>query len=485
MTEVYSKSSDFGNQLAEGQFHAEIEADPGITTTLLYVETVGDTVNVVFQSTISGSEQTALDAVVAAHTPDITNSIDTVPGYIELNSTLADAQAVRLNASDAAGGIDINAGTGGIAIDTTNGISLDGAAACNFTTTSGNLVLDATAGLVNIDGGSGINIGTQAEAQPINIGTAAAARTITIGNTTGATSVDVDTGTGGFIVDTASGGAISLDATGASCNFTLASTGAAQDLTIALTGSNDSSIILDSQGTGADSIRLNSAGGIDIDATSACTLDVGGYTLNSGTNAINIGTDAAAHTVTIGSLTTTSSTVIRSGTGGLVLGNDANSGEVHVANGSSAKTVYLGNSVSGSRLFTRWNSVKVGYQGAETGLSNGNATLTMSQLFTQILTMTPTTARTLTLPTAADAVSAISGVAVNDCIEFRIINLGTAANDPEITVAMGTGGTAVGRMETDVPVNNAGTYTNSGVGIYRMRFTNITVSSEAYTVYRV
>ncbi len=99
--------------------------------------------------------------------------------------------------------------------------------------------------------------------------------------------------------------------------------------------------------------------------------------------------------------------------------------------------------------------------------------------------MTPSTSRTITLPTAALAVAGISGVAVNDAFDFHVMNLGTAANDPTITIAMGTGGTAIGHMDVDPQVNNAETYLYSGTGILRLRFTNVTASSEAYTVYRI
>jgi hypothetical protein len=563
MTETYSKSVDFGGQLAAGQFHTEIEDEAGITTTLLRVDVNSDVVNVVFESTISAGEKTTLDTLVSNHTPNPTNSIISVPGNNEITSTLADAASIIINASNAAGGIDIDAGTGGIAIDTTNSISLDAAAASNFTTTSGNLTLDATVGLVNIDGGSGINIGTQAEAQPINIGTAAAARTITMGNQTGASQTDVRAGTGGFNLDVASGGGISLDSTGASSNWTLATTGDAQDLTIALTGSNNSSIIIDSQGTGSDSIRLNAAGGIDVDvsgsinitttSTSAdavrilantgaggldldlgtsgldldtngpinlatsegaggsITLDAatnnGGVTISSGSQGIainsgtgligighwsagnmDIGTSATARTITIGNTTGATSIVINSGTGGITIGNNSNGGEIQIGDVAQAKTLTIGNNTGATRLFTRWGTGGlVKSQPAATAYSDANQTATIGELQTGILTMTPTADRTVTLPTAANAVSGISGVEVGDCIDFHIINEDTSGNEHLVTVAAGTGGTVVGNPDVN-PRNNvnlADTYKCSGGSHWRLRFTNVTASSEAYTVYHI
>ncbi len=56
-----------------------------------------------------------------------------------------------------------------------------------------------------------------------------------------------------------------------------ATNGAGDDLTIQLTGANDSSIILDSAGTGTDAISLQaSAGGVDIDAPAAQDVNIAG-----------------------------------------------------------------------------------------------------------------------------------------------------------------------------------------------------------------
>lgn len=56
-----------------------------------------------------------------------------------------------------------------------------------------------------------------------------------------------------------------------------ATNGAADDLTISLTGATDSSIIIQSAGTGEDTIKLNAtAGGVDIDAVAAKDIDISG-----------------------------------------------------------------------------------------------------------------------------------------------------------------------------------------------------------------
>ena len=115
---------------------------------------------------------------------------------------------------------------------------------------------------------------------------------------------------------------------------------------------------------------------------------------------------------------------------------------------------------------------------------DGNKTLTIAQLLTGILEADPAADRTWTLPTAALAVAGVTGVAVGDCIDFSVINTGTAGADEIITVAIGSGGTLVG--SGTVPVATDTHDANSvGSGMFRIRFTNVTSSSEAYVCYRI
>ncbi|KKK85916.1 hypothetical protein LCGC14_2768470, partial [marine sediment metagenome] len=46
---------------------------------------------------------------------------------------------------------------------------------------------------------------------------------------------------------------------------------------------------------------------------------------------------------------------------------------------------------------------------------------------------------------------------------------------------MGTGGTLVGNGEINPKEHQTNTYKTSGSATFRMRFTNVTASSEAYT----
>lgn len=153
-------------------------------------------------------------------------------GGLTLTSGLATADAINITATDAAGGIDMDAGAAGFNIAAANGPinlisgtgainvgadaaahtvtvgSTTGAAATTIQTGTGALTLNS-GGLMDLDAVDAlsinsstgvINVGNDAVAQNINIGTGAAARTITVGNNTGATAVDLVAGSGNVAV---------------------------------------------------------------------------------------------------------------------------------------------------------------------------------------------------------------------------------------------------------------------------------------------
>ena len=87
-----------------------------------------------------------------------------------------------------------------------------------------------------------------------------------------------------------------------------------------------------------------------------------------------------------------------------------------------------------------------------------------------------------TLPTAALAVAGVVGAAVGDCIDFSVINTGTATADEIITITMPSNGTAVGYM--GVKCAGVAVGDSEGSGLFRLRFTAVT-GTETYTVYRI
>jgi hypothetical protein len=66
------------------------------------------------------------------------------------------ASAVRINASHADGGIDIDSGSKGVIVDTTGAISLDASTSSNFTSSAGNITIDGKTG-INLAANGGTN----------------------------------------------------------------------------------------------------------------------------------------------------------------------------------------------------------------------------------------------------------------------------------------------------------------------------------------
>lgn len=155
----------------------------------------------------------------------------------------------------------------------------------NTLTASGTFDVDAT-GALGLDsdaavtvGGAGVGITSDGGILSL---TGDGTADIDVSNT--GAGIDFDSAT--FSLDATAG--VSLDAADAS-NFTVATDAAGEDLTLSVTGATDSSVILDSSGTGADAIRLNaSAGSIDIDAATDATLNTtsGDITIGAGDDVI-------------------------------------------------------------------------------------------------------------------------------------------------------------------------------------------------------
>lgn len=115
---------------------------------------------------------------------------------------------------------------------------------------------------------------------------------------------------------------------------------------------------------------------------------------------------------------------------------------------------------------------------APVSLADSNATLTPAQLRSQVLTITPTVTRTLTLPAAADLVDVFGSV--GDTIDFYVVNLGADT----INAVIATPSTAL--VGSGI-VRDASTTTNSDSGSahFRIRISNVSTGTEAYTTIRL
>ena len=163
---------------------------------------------------------------------DIT--IDAAAGSVNIDGGEADGSAIKLHASAATGGgVDIDAGTGGVDILTTGAFSVDGAAASNISVVSAEADENLT----------------------ISVTGATASSLILSSAGTGTDAIDISATAGGLDVDAA--GAIAIDglthtvggagtttdvaatATGGDMTLTVASAGDAEDLMIKQTGNHE------------------------------------------------------------------------------------------------------------------------------------------------------------------------------------------------------------------------------------------------------
>lgn len=114
---------------------------------------------------------------------------------------------------------------------------------------------------------------------------------------------------------------------------------------------------------------------------------------------------------------------------------------------------------------------------ADVQTATSTATLTAAQTTGGILVGNPsTTAATYTLPTAAALDASVGNAKVGSTFDLTIINLGTSTG--LITVAVGTGITAVGNLVVAITGSAAGV---GGAGVFRFRKTG----TSAWSVYRV
>lgn len=409
------------------------------------------------------------------------NAVDSVyihsdDGGLTLTSGLATADAINITATNAGGGIDIDAGTAGINIAAANGpvslISGTGnvsvgadAAAHNVTVGSttgsstttlqsgtGGLALTSTAiadidavGILSLNSSGGvINLGNDVVSQDINIGTNGA-RTITIGNGTGATSVVIPCGTG----------ALNLGVNGTVHNTAIGSTTGSSQFTAQtgtgpLTLTAGGNLVTTCAGTttfdAVGAIEINSSGAaisigndavnqnITIAGAGVRTVAVGSESgasetdIKCGTGGCNVGTSANAHTTTVGSTNSTSATTIQSGSNALnVTGNGAvNVDAVGVLElNSSAAAIGLGNDAVAQ-------AINIGTGAAARPITIGNGTTTTAVLIN----------------------SGTGGVGIGTNAVAQTVTIGNTTGASMVDLRAGSGGVAV--HDTDLSFTTAG-----------------------------
>ena len=217
--------------------------------------------------------------------------------------------------------IDLNAGAGGVDIDSAGAVAID---------TSSTFDVNATGALSLNSSGGAINLGDDAVTGAINIGSGASARTITVGNDAStkvdinATEIDLDAGTGGIDLFSEATGDVAIRLV-SSAGGILAKIGQESRLRFCSqaetafyqimgseTAADEKMTIQNNRGTAADAIKLQAtAGGIDIDSSTTMAIDAGTtialtaageLSLDSTdtTNGIKVGTSTSGVPITIG-----------------------------------------------------------------------------------------------------------------------------------------------------------------------------------------
>ena len=161
-------------------------------------------------------------------------------------------------------------------------------------------------------------------------------------------------------------------------------------------------------------------------------------------------------------------------------------GKYKVTKRESAMSLVDGGSADGT-IFARGNtatkpSITQKFP-AHTAESASALTVTVAMILTGVISMDPAEDLAWTLPTAALLVAGWDGCQIGDCIDFSVINIGTASEDEIITLSAGSDGTLVGSgaVLTANAVDNA---FSQGSGLFRIRITAIT-GDGSYHVYRL
>jgi len=375
-------------------------------------------------------------------------------GGVTIDSTLASADAINIGASDAAGGIDIDSGTGGFDVLTTGAISLDASLGSNLTVTGAvDLTLQSTAGGVDIDGGE------------------AAADAISLNASDGAGGVTIAAGTGGLLFgNQADCTTIDLGDFAPTATRTI-TIGGGTVVTAAVTDTID--IGPDGATTNANSIKTVNinTGGVTLGevlthiATGAITS--GTHTVNiqsgnaaAGTVATNVSTGTGTKTVNVGNadgLTTVNIDAI-------TLINDSLNVNTSINTGTSTGAVAIGNAAAGAMTID-----------TAAGISLDAATAS---------NFTVTGAADLTLQSTLGGVDLISGLAAADAIVINAsdaaggvdLDCGTAGfivtiADGPLTVVTGTGQVDI---SADATANTVNIATGAGIKTLTMGSDNTT-----------
>lgn len=343
-------------------------------------------------------------------------------GAVNISSGQAAADAIVLNASDAAGGVQIQAGSNGILIGNQADCAvidlgdIAPTASRLVTVAGGTVVTAAVTDQVDIapDGAT-----TNADSQKIvtinagNVTTGVLTASIASGTAASGThTVNISTGTGGGTKVVNVGNADGL--TTVNIDGIALINDSVNVNTSINTGTSTGAVAIGNAAAGA--ITVDSAAGISLDAATASNFTVANnaLTIASGTGQMDISADAAATTVNVA-------------TGGAVKGLTLGS-----TNSTSASTLQAG---TGAMTFTAGGIFDVNATGAVT--VDTLASISLDSATASNFTVTGSA--DLTLASTAGSVIASSGEAVIDAIQLTASNAAGGVTVTTGTLAATTG----------------------------------------------
>jgi hypothetical protein len=160
-----------------------------------------------------------------------------------------------------------------------NPVNITGGGASTWKTTAGAITIDAEASTLSLDGHTGVTL-VSSNSGEVDI--------------TSAANVDINATT----TVTVDGTGISIDGTDDS-NLTVA--GSNKDLTLSVSGGSTQTLTISSAGTGTNAIDINAtAGGVDIDANGAISLDSAAGSIDINVvdgQTVNVGLNGAVETI--------------------------------------------------------------------------------------------------------------------------------------------------------------------------------------------
>lgn len=286
-----------------------------------------------------GSTNTTSATTIQAGSTGLTLTTATANGPITVSSgtgTIGIATNATNNTINIATGAGIKVLTCGSA-NSTSSTTVQAGTAGMIIQTTGTLDMHTVNANMNIYSGTGqLNIGNDAAAQFIQIGTGAAAKSIYIGSNITTSQVTLTSGPTGSIALNSNNGQIQL---ASGTGIVYISHDNTNNLVNIADGAGVKAVTLGSTTSTSSTLIQSGSGALDIISTN------GALTIKSGTGAlaisndaaattVNLATGAAVKTVTLGSTNSTSATTVQAGSTGLTLTTATANGPITIASGT-------------------------------------------------------------------------------------------------------------------------------------------------------